>query len=69
MTVGITKNFAFMYADQNIRCNAIAPSSIKIEMATSFNHPNELGMQKVMSGVNNNPKMGEPIDAAKSQYF
>ena len=62
--IGLTQNTAFMYADQGIRCNVLAPGGVNTEMGTVFNNPNELGQQKVGSGAINAPKLAEPIDIA-----
>lgn len=62
--IGLTKNTAFMYADQGLRCNALAPGGVNTEMGTVFNNPNELGQQKVGSGAMNAPKLAEPFDVA-----
>ncbi|MER2191531.1 MAG: SDR family oxidoreductase [Solibacillus sp.] len=62
--IGLTKNTAFMYADQGIRCNALAPGGVNTEMGTVFKNPNALGQQKVGSGAMNAPKLAEPIHIA-----
>lgn len=64
--IGLTKNTAFMYADQGIRCNVIAPGGVNTEMGTVFNNPNELGQQKVGSGAMNVPKVAEPLHIANA---
>ncbi|MGE7602542.1 SDR family oxidoreductase [Peribacillus sp. NPDC097675] len=62
--IGLTKNTAFMYADQGLRCNAIAPGGVNTEMGTVFKKPNELGQLKVGSGAMNAPKLAEPTHIA-----
>lgn len=62
--IGLTKNTAFMYADQGIRCNALAPGGVNTEMGTVFKNPNELGQRKVGSGAMNAPKLAEPLHIA-----
>lgn len=62
--IGLTKNTAFMYADQGIRCNALAPGGVNTEMGTVFKNPNAVGQQKVGSGAMNAPKLAEPIHIA-----
>lgn len=64
--IGLTKNTAFMYADQGIRCNALAPGGVNTDMGTVFKNPNELGQQKVGSGAMNAPKLAEPLDIANA---
>ncbi|RKQ15147.1 glucose 1-dehydrogenase [Ureibacillus endophyticus] len=62
--IGLTKNTAFMYADQGIRCNALAPGGVNTEMGTVFKNPHQLGQQKVGSGTMNAPKLAEAQDVA-----
>ncbi|WP_217587405.1 SDR family oxidoreductase [Lentibacillus saliphilus] len=66
---GFTKNVAFMYAMDGIRCNAIAPGGVETNISTSINAPDEFGMGRVMSGVNNNPRNGQSEEIATIALF
>ncbi|MBQ2697305.1 MAG: SDR family oxidoreductase [Clostridia bacterium] len=64
--VSLTKNTAFMYMEQGIRCNAIAPGGIQTEIAGSMGTPNMKGYgraQKVL-GCSPAPGTGEQIAGA-----
>ncbi|WP_342421595.1 SDR family oxidoreductase [Paenibacillus sp. FSL E2-0178] len=67
--VGITKNTGFMYAQQGIRCNAIAPGATMTNIVNSINNVNELGAArtKVIKGVI--PRLGQPEEIAKVALF
>lgn len=65
----ITKNTAYMYMKDNIRCNAIAPGGIKTEIATSMGIPNQEGYAKISGILNLAPAQGEATDIAKTALF
>jgi NAD(P)-dependent dehydrogenase (short-subunit alcohol dehydrogenase family) len=67
--VGLTKNTAFMYALQGVRCNAIAPGGVETNIGTSMTNINELGFSRQQSGVASNPRMGQPEEIAKVALF
>ncbi|WP_153730909.1 SDR family oxidoreductase [Sporosarcina obsidiansis] len=67
--VGITKNVAFQYAEKGIRCNAIAPGGINTNIGSTMNAPDPFGMERVMSGANNNPRNGDPEEIATVALF
>ncbi len=66
--VGMTKNTAYMYADKNIRCNAICPGGVNTEIGSHIKNPSPLGMAKATSGAAN-ARSGDPIDIAKVALF
>lgn len=63
--IGITKNTAFMYADKNIRCNAICPGAIETEISSGefIKNANQNGMSIAMKGMGliNKPGKSEEI--------
>lgn len=64
--VSLTKNTAFMYMPDGIRCNAIAPGGIETEISGSMGRPNMAGygrVQKVLAAAPA-PGKGEQIAAA-----
>ncbi|MCR2805378.1 SDR family oxidoreductase [Paenibacillus soyae] len=67
--VGLTKNVGFQYANEGIRCNAIAPGGVKTNIATSLTSPNPFGAGRAMAGMNLNPRTGEPEEVAKVALF
>lgn len=66
--IGLTKNTAFVYADKGIRCNAICPGSVPTEIGNSETI-NKLGLNKIMSGFANAPRMGTSEEIANILLF
>lgn len=66
--LGITKNTAFMYGDQNIRCNAICPGAVETEVGVHIQNPSKLGATKAASGAAT-ARRGQPIDIANVALF
>ncbi len=67
--ISLTKNTAYMYTPNGIRCNAIAPGGIQTEIATSMGIPNMNGygrLQKVMASA---PAMGSAEQIASAALF
>lgn len=67
--IGYTKNVGFQYATKGIRCNAIAPGGVNTNIGTTMTEPSEFGMERVMSGADNNPRSGEPEEIAQIALF
>ena len=66
--IGLTKNIAFMYANDGIRCNAIAPGGVKTNIGVNMK-PDEFGYSRCTSGGGNMPRMGEPDEIAGTALF
>ena len=62
----ITRHTSYMYQNDNIRCNAIAPGGINTDIANSMGMPNMAGYGRVKTVLACAPKPGSPeqIDAA-----
>jgi NAD(P)-dependent dehydrogenase (short-subunit alcohol dehydrogenase family) len=67
--VGLTKNTAFMYADQNIRCNGIAPGAVITNIASTMTNINKMGATRQSLGMALNPRAGQPEEVAKLAIF
>ncbi|MFC0300614.1 SDR family oxidoreductase [Virgibacillus soli] len=67
--IGFTKNVGFQYANEGIRCNAIAPGGVETNIGTTMNEPNKFGMEKAMSGAAFNPRNGKPEEIATIALF
>lgn len=57
--VGLTKNTAFMYAGKNIRCNVVCPGGVKTEVGINMTAPSQLGIERVMAGVDTGIRQAE----------
>ncbi|WP_151734054.1 SDR family oxidoreductase ['Paenibacillus yunnanensis' Narsing Rao et al. 2020] len=67
--VGFTRNTGFMYAQQGIRCNAIAPGSVETNISASMTRISEFGMARTQPGLGLNPRLGKPEEIAKVALF
>ncbi|EEI25330.1 glucose 1-dehydrogenase [Lentilactobacillus hilgardii] len=67
--VGLTKNTAYMYANEGIRVNAIAPGGIQTNIAQTMGNINEFGMKRQMTGMQTSPKPGSPEEIADTALF
>lgn len=67
--VGLTKNTGFMYAKENIRCNAIAPGGVATNISASMGDVNSFGMERTQPGLALNPTFGTSEDIATVALF
>lgn len=67
--IGMTKHIGYMFHDKGIRCNAVAPGSIKTEIGGTVQNPNQFVLDKLMKGVNIFPVMGEAEEIANVMLF
>ena len=65
----LSRNTAFMYMKDKIRCNVIAPGSIKTEIGSAMGTPNMEGYNKVSPVIAFSPEAGEASDIAKTALF
>ena len=67
--VGLTKNTAFMYADQNIRCNGIAPGAVATNIGSTMTNMSQAGFGRQQLGMAINPRIGQPEEIAQLALF
>lgn len=68
--VSLTRNTAFMYMPQKIRCNAIAPGGIATEISSSIGTPNMTGYGQVQKVLATSPtELGQAEDIAAAALF
>ena len=67
--VGFTKNTGFMYANEGIRCNAIAPGGVETNISSSMTSISEMGMGRIRNGLALNPRNGKSEEIAKVALF
>lgn len=67
--VGLTKNTAFMYADQNIRCNGIAPGAVATNIGSTMTNMSQTGFNRQQLGMAINPRIGQPEEIAQLALF
>lgn len=67
--VGFTKNTGFMYAQEGIRCNAIAPGAVETNICASMTNINQFGAAKQQLGMAANPRTGKPEEIANVALF
>jgi len=67
--VSLTKNTAYMYMPNRIRCNAIAPGGIATEISTSMGMPNMNGYNRIKNVMATAPAPGSPDQIASAALF
>ncbi len=67
--LSLTKNTAFMYLPNGIRCNAVAPGGVNTEISTSMGMPNMNGYGRVKSVLAAAPEPGSPEQLAAATLF
>ncbi len=67
--VGMTKNIAFMYGDEGIRCNAICPGGVATNIGVGLSQPSQRGSSKVGIGLPLMNRAGDPIEIASTAVF
>lgn len=69
--MGLTKNTAFNYRNNKIRCNAICPGGINTEMVDPalFANASQKGLQSAMLAMNFGVRNAEAIEIAKIALF
>ena len=65
----MSKNTAFMYMKEGIRCNVIAPGGIKTEIGAAMGMPNMTGYKKISGVLGLAPAQGEAEDIASAALF
>ncbi len=65
----VTRNTAFMYQEEGIRCNAIAPGGVLTDIAMVMPPSDEFGMNRVSDLLGIAPEMGMPEDIANIALF
>lgn len=66
--VGLTKNIAYMYGPDNIRCNAICPGYVKTEISDLSYKVSEYGVARAMNGTKS-IRVGEPKEISSIAVF
>ena len=67
--VGLTKNTAYMYTGSRIRCNVLCPGGVETEVMNSQTHISQLGMGRVMAGLDQSIAAGKPEDISSAVLF
>ena len=58
-----------MYANKNIRCNAIAPGGVNTNIGATMTNMSEFGVSRQAKGIDANPRTGEPEEIAALAVF
>lgn len=67
--VGLTKNTAYMYANEGIRCNVIAPGGIAIHMGVANQNMNSFGLERLRPAHAVMPRIGADSEIAQLALF
>ncbi len=65
----ISRNTAFVYMKQGIRCNVIAPGSIATDISSSMGMPNMNGYGRFKEVIDLGPGLGAAADIANAALF
>ena len=67
--ISLTKNTAYLYMPNGIRCNAIAPGGIQTEISASMGMPNMNGYGRVKNVMATAPALGTAEQIASAALF
>lgn len=67
--VGITKNTAYMYTGNKIRCNVICPGGVETEVMNSQTNISQFGMGRIMAGLDTSIPQGQSEDISAAVLF
>ncbi len=67
--IGMSKNTAYMYAAEKIRCNVIAPGGVETEIGVGCSNPSKFGYSRMALGISLTPRMGTSMEIAKIALF
>lgn len=67
--VGITENTAYMYENDGIRTNAIAPGGINTNIAESMKNIDKFGYERQATGMGTSPTAGSAEQIAQTALF
>lgn len=67
--VGMSKHIGYAYAQEGIRCVAIAPGSVGTEIGETVKDPDMETLGKLMAGFNSFPRVTTPEELAKVYVF
>ena len=67
--VGLTENTAYMYAGSNIRCNVLCPGGVETDVMNSQTHISQLGMSRIMAGLDRSIPQGKPADVTAAVLY
>jgi NAD(P)-dependent dehydrogenase (short-subunit alcohol dehydrogenase family) len=69
--VGLTKNIAFFYGEQGIRCNAVCPGGVATAIGIGRGVPHEAGLARVMAATQGAglSRVAEPEEIASTIAF
>lgn len=65
----MSKNTAFMYMKDGIRCNVIAPGGIITEISSAMGMPNMNGYGKIQGVLGLAPEQGQAMDIANAALY
>ena len=65
----MSRNTAYMYKNEGIRCNVIAPGGIKTEIGAAMGMPNMNGYSRLQGVLQLSPPQGEASDIANAALF
>ena len=67
--IAMTKNTSYMFRNEGIRCNAIAPGTIQTEITSSMGQPDEESFSKLRPFFATGNKPGTAEDVANAALF
>ncbi|MDO5812984.1 MAG: SDR family oxidoreductase [Bacillota bacterium] len=67
--VGATKNTAYMYTANGIRCNVVCPGGVETEVMNSQKNISQFGMGRIMAGLDTSIPQGQPEDISSAVLY